>query len=123
MIRMHEAKQKNLPSVAVWGSGTPRRDFLFSRDLADACLFLAEHYDPANGPIHIGPDADLSIAEVAQAVKEIVGYEGDLLFDPSQPDGAPLKRLDASPLRALGWKPQTDFAAGLRETYAAFLAR
>ncbi len=123
MIRMHEAKQKNLPSVAVWGSGTPRRDFLFSRDLADACLFLAERYDPAHGPIHIGPDADLSIAEVAQTVKDVVGYEGQLVFDPSQPDGAPLKRLDASPLRALGWKPQTDFAAGLRETYAAFLAR
>ncbi|NLG33720.1 MAG: NAD-dependent epimerase/dehydratase family protein [Lentisphaerae bacterium] len=121
MLRMHEAQKQHLPSVTVWGTGTPRRDFLFSRDLADACLFLAERYDPARGPVHIGPDADLSIAEAAQAVKVVVGYEGKLLFDPSRPDGAPLKRLDAAPLRALGWSPKTDFATGLRETYAAFL--
>ncbi|HPC58642.1 MAG TPA: NAD-dependent epimerase/dehydratase family protein [Kiritimatiellia bacterium] len=121
LLRMHEAKKQHLPSVTVWGTGTPRRDFLFSRDLADACLFLAERYDPARGPIHIGPDADLSIAEVAQAVKAVVGYDGELLFDPSRPDGAPLKRLDASPLRALGWQPQTPFPDGLRQTYAAFL--
>jgi GDP-L-fucose synthase len=120
LVRMHEAKQRNIPAVAVWGTGRPRRDFLFSRDLADALFFLAEKYDAAKGPINVGPDADLSIAEVAQAVKQVVGYEGQLEFDVSKPDGAPLKRLDAGPLRAMGWQPKTDFAAGLRETYAAF---
>ena len=120
MVRLHEAKEKSLPTVAVWGTGKPRRDFLFSRDLADALFFLAEKYDAARGPINVGPDADLSIAEVAETAKAVVGYEGQLEFDVSKPDGAPLKRLDAAPLRALGWKPQTDFAAGLRETYEAF---
>ena len=120
MVRLHEAKEKSLPTVAVWGTGKPRRDFLFSRDLADALFFLAENYDAARGPINVGPDADLSIAEVAETAKQVVGYEGRLEFDVSKPDGAPLKRLDAAPLRALGWKPQTDFAAGLRETYEAF---
>ena len=120
LVRLHEAKEKSLPTVAVWGTGKPRRDFLFSRDLADALFFLAEKYDAARGPINVGPDADLSIAEVAETAKAVVGYEGQLEFDVSKPDGAPLKRLDAAPLRALGWKPQTDFAAGLRETYAAF---
>lgn len=121
MARMHEARRKNAPSVAVWGTGRPRRDFLFSRDLADACFFLAETEDAPAGPINVGPDADLSIAEVAETVKQVVGYEGKLEFDASKPDGAPVKRLDASPLRARGWQPKTDFAAGLRETYAAFL--
>lgn len=121
LVRLHEAKLKELPAVAVWGTGKPRRDFLFSRDLADALFFLAEQYDAARGPINVGPDADLSIAEVAATAKAVVGYEGRLEFDASKPDGAPLKRLDAAPLRALGWQPQTDFAAGLRETYAAFL--
>jgi GDP-L-fucose synthase len=120
LVRMHAAKMQNAPALSVWGTGQPRRDFLFSRDFADACFFLAEKYD-APGPINIGPDADLSIAEVAAAVKQAVGYPGALEFDASKPDGAPLKRLDASPLRAMGWRPRTDFAAGLRETYAAFL--
>ena len=120
MVRLHEAKEKSLPTVAVWGTGKPRRDFLFSRDLADALFFLAEKYDAARGPINVGPDADLSIAEVAETAKAVVGYEGRLEFDVSKPDGAPLKRLDAAPLRALGWQPQTEFAAGLRETYEAF---
>ena len=121
LVRMHEAKHTGIPEISVWGSGTPRRDFLFSRDLADACFFLAENYDAAQGPINVGPDTDLSIADVAQTVKRVVGYEGMLEFDASKPDGAPLKRLDASPLRALGWQPKTGFADGLRETYAAFL--
>ena len=121
LVRMHEAQQQNLPSISVWGTGTPRRDFLFSRDLADALFFLAERYDPAAGPGNVGPDADLSIAEVAETVRQVVGYKGRLEFDASKPDGAPLKRLDASALRALGWQPRTAFAAGLRETYAAFL--
>ena len=121
MARLHEAKQQGAAALSVWGTGKPRRDFLFSRDLADACFFLAENYDAAQGPINVGPNEDLSIAEVAETVKQVVGYEGRLEFDATKPDGAPLKRLDASPLRALGWRPHTAFADGLRETYAAFL--
>ena len=121
MVRMHEAKLKGVPAISVWGTGKPRRDFLFSRDFADACFFLAEKHDAAAGPVNVGPDADLSVAEVAETVKQVVGYAGKLEFDASKPDGAPLKRLDAAPLRAMGWRPKTDFAAGLRETYAAFL--
>lgn len=121
LLRMHEAKQKNVPALSVWGTGTPRRDFLFSRDLADAAFFLAEKYDAASGPINVGPDSDISISEVAAAVQQVVGYEGRIEFDASRPDGAPVKRLDAAPLRAMGWRPKTDFATGLRETYAAFL--
>lgn len=120
LVRLHEAKMQNAPALSVWGTGTPRRDFLFSRDLADACFFLAGREDIPT-PIHIGPDADLSIAEVAATAKQVVGYEGKLVFDASKPDGAPVKRLDAAPLRDMGWRPQTDFAAGLRETYAAYL--
>lgn len=121
LVRMHEAKQRNIPAVAVWGTGKPRRDFLYSRDLADALFFLAANYDAARGPINVGPDADLSIAEVAATVQQVVGYSGKLEFDASKPDGAPVKRLDAAPLRALGWQPKTDFAAGVRKTYAAYL--
>lgn len=121
MVRLHEAKEKNIPSVSVWGTGKPRRDFLFSRDLADALFFLAETYDAAQGPINVGPDADWSIAEVAETVKQVVGYGGRLEFDVSKPDGAPLKRLDAAPLRALGWQPNTDFSNGLRMTYSHLL--
>ena len=121
LARMHQAKLDNAPSLSVWGSGNPRRDFLFSRDLADAALFLAESYDPASGPVNVGPDSDLSIAEVAQTVRHVVGFSGRLDFDSSKPDGAPVKRLDASPLRSLGWSPRVAFPDGLRETYAAFL--
>jgi len=120
LVRLHEAKLRNAPSVSVWGTGRPRRDFLFSRDLADALLFLAETYDAAAGPINVGPNEDWSIAEVAETAKQVVGFEGRLEFDASKPDGAPLKRLDASPLRALGWSPKTGFAEGLRETYEAY---
>lgn len=123
LVRLHDAKAQNAPSLSVWGTGKPRRDFLFSRDLADALFFLGERYDAAAGPINVGPDSDISIAEVAETARQVVGYAGRLEFDASKPDGTPVKRLDASALRALGWRPGTAFAAGLRETYAAYQAR
>lgn len=118
--RAHEAKVRGEPTLTVWGTGTPRREFLFARDLADACLFVMEHYDD-EPPINLGVGTDLSIAEAARAVAEVVGYRGRIVFDASHPDGAPLKRLDSSPLHALGWRPAVDFRPALSETYHWFL--
>jgi GDP-L-fucose synthase len=117
---MHEAKTRGEPEVSVWGTGTPRREFLYAPDLADACLFVMRYYDgPA--PINLGGGETLSIAEAARAVAEVVGYRGQLRFDRSKPDGMPLKGLDAGPLRTLGWRPSTDFRTALAETYSWFL--
>ena len=118
--RAHEAKARGEPTLTVWGTGTPRREFLFSRDLADACLFVMDRYDGGT-PINLGAGVDLSIAEAARAVAEVVGYRGRLVFDGTRPDGAPLKRLDSSPLWALGWRPKYDFLPALSETYHWFL--
>jgi GDP-L-fucose synthase len=120
IARFHQAKARGEPEVTVWGTGTPRRDFIYSRDLADACLFVMQSYD-GPGPINLGGGTNLSIAEVARAVADVVGYHGRLRFDPSKPDGMPYKGLDSSQLAKLGWKPTTDFPAALTETYAWFL--
>jgi GDP-L-fucose synthase len=120
--RAHEAKIRGDAELTVWGTGTPRREFVYSRDLARACQFVAEHYD-GDAPINLGGGADLSIAEVANAVKEVVGFRGRVRFDSSKPDGAPVKALDSTPLREMGWEPATDFRAGLEETYNWFLRR
>jgi GDP-L-fucose synthase len=118
--RAYEAKRRNAADLAVWGTGSPRREFIYARDLADACLFVMRHYD-APEPINLGSGVDLSIAEVAHAVADMVGYRGRVWFDDNKPDGMPLKILDSSPLRALGWRPTTDFQAALAETYDWFL--
>jgi GDP-L-fucose synthase len=118
--KTHEAKVREEPALAVWGTGTPRREFIGSRDLADSCLFVMQHYDEAE-PINLGGGCDLSIAEAAHAVAEVVGYRGRLWFDTHRPDGVPRKGLDASKLRRLGWRPATDFRSALAETYAWFL--
>lgn len=118
--RMHEAKVAGAPRVDVWGSGTPRREFLYVDDLADACAFVLEHYDEA-APINIGTGVTTSTADLATAVRDVVGYTGEIRFDPSRPDGLPLKGLDSGPLQALGWRPSWDLAAGLDNTYAWFL--
>lgn len=117
--RFHDAKLRNLPEVAIWGSGSPRREFIFSRDLADACLFVMKHYD-GEAPINLGGGTDLSIADVARTTAEVTGYRGKLTFDTSKPDGAPLKALDSSVLLNAGWKPQGDFRSALVETYRWF---
>ncbi|HEY7326861.1 MAG TPA: GDP-L-fucose synthase [Gemmataceae bacterium] len=118
--RFHDARCRGQAEVRIWGSGRPRREFLYSLDLADACLFVMEKYD-ADEPINLGGGSDLSIAETANLVAEVVGYRGRLSFDVSQPDGMPLKGLDSRPLKKLGWAPATEFRTALAETYDWFL--
>jgi GDP-L-fucose synthase len=118
--RFHEANERGESEVRVWGSGRPRREFIYSRDLADACLFVMNEYEDTE-PINLGGGQDLSIAETAAAIAAVVGYRGRIAFDASRPDGMPLKSLDAGPLRRLGWTPPTDFHTALAETYDWFL--
>jgi GDP-L-fucose synthase len=119
MRRMYAASVRRDPTVAIWGTGKPRREFIFSRDLASACIFLMQHYNGPE-PINAGSGCELSIAEVAREIADVVGYEGALFFDTSKPDGMPLKSLDSSKLLALGWRPRGDFRSALEETFAWF---
>ncbi len=119
--RFHDAKVKSLPQVAVWGTGKPRREFLAVDDLADACVFVMKHYSAA-GFLNVGTGVDVTIAEFARTVADIVGYKGELVFDTSRPDGAPRKLLDVSKLAALGWCANTPLREGLAAAYADFLA-
>jgi len=118
--RFHEAKEAKAPSVTVWGSGTPKREFLFADDLAAACVFLMLHYDEKE-LVNIGTGEDLSIRELAETVKEVVCYEGDIVFDTSKPDGTPRKLMDVSKLHKLGWKHSVELKEGLVQAYADFL--
>ena len=119
--RMHDARVSGASSVTLWGTGTPRREFLYVDDLADACLFLMERYD---GPdiVNIGTGEDLTIRELAERVRGAVGYGGDLAWDAARPDGTPRKLLDVSFLHGLGWRHTVELDEGLRRTYAAFLS-
>jgi GDP-L-fucose synthase len=121
--KMHEAKIQNAKEVVVWGTGTPKREFLYSEDLADACVFLMEKYNASDiGEfINIGSGKEITIRELAELVAEIVGFRGQLAFDTSKPDGTPRKLLDISRLYALGWKPQTEFREGIARAYADYL--
>ncbi len=119
--RFHEAKEAGAQSVTVWGTGTPRREFLYADDLADACVHLMKTYSD-EGLVNIGVGADVSIRELAEAVAATVGYEGRLAFDPSKPDGTPRKLVDVTRLNRLGWTATTPLAEGLRLAYADFLA-
>jgi len=106
----------------VWGTGSPVREFLYVDDLADACLFLAGLEGPLPAsPINVGTGAGCSIQELAAEIASVVGFEGKVVFDSRQPDGAPRKVLDSTRIRALGWSPRTPLAEGLRKTYAWFL--
>ncbi len=120
--RFHEAKLRGDPLVSIWGSGQPRREFIYVDDLADACLFVMEHYHDA-GPLNLGGGTDLSIGALAKKIRDIVGFAGRLDFDASRPDGMPLKALDSSKLAGLGWRPTFDFDDALRRTYEAFLGQ
>ena len=119
--RFHEAKLAKAPTVTVWGSGAPRREFLFADDAADACVFVMKHYSGA-GILNIGTGEDISIGEFAALIGDVVGYNGKLQFDTSRPDGMPRKLLDVSKIRKLGWAPKTALRDGLAQAYADFLA-
>lgn len=119
--RFHEAKLSNAPSVTVWGTGTPRREFMYADDLADACIFVMKHYSGAIF-LNVGVGEDVTIAEFAGIVRDVVGYKGKIAFDTARPDGPPRKLLDVSRLKALGWSPKTDLREGLAAAYADFLA-
>ncbi len=110
-----EAKQNNKQEVTIWGSGTPMREFLFVDDLAEACLFLMENYN-GNETVNIGTGEDVSIKELAETIMKIVGFEGNLIFDASKPDGAPRKLLNVSKINTLGWKHQTNLEEGIQKT-------
>jgi GDP-L-fucose synthase len=118
--RFHEAKIAGEPTVVVWGTGTPRREFLYVDDFADACVFILKNYS-ASQFVNIGAGADLTIADLARTVAEVVGYRGELVYDRSKPDGTPRKLLDVSRLSALGWKATTSLREGLEKAYADFL--
>jgi GDP-L-fucose synthase len=132
--RFHEAKLSGAPSVAVWGTGTPKREFLYSEDMADACVYLMnlpdEQFVPLLGQdrndglaplVNIGVGHDLSIRELAETVKDVVGYQGALEFDPTKPDGTPRKLMDVGRLNAMGWKATTGMRDGLAVAYRDFL--
>ena len=114
--KIHRAKIERAPTVTLWGSGKPKREFIFADDVAAACLFLMANYnEPA--PINIGGGTAISIRELAFTIAQIIGYEGDIQFDQTSPDGMPEKMLDASPIRQLGWRPQTLLRDALQMTY------
>jgi GDP-L-fucose synthase len=119
--RFHEAKVAGAKSVIVWGTGTPRREFLYVDDMADACVHLMKTYSGA-GLINIGTGEDITIAEFARVVAETVGYSGEISFDTARPDGTPRKLLDVSRLAKLGWRATTSLEDGLRRAYAAYLS-
>jgi len=118
--RSHEAKLAGAPNMTVWGTGRPRREFLAVDDLADACVFVMKHYS-ADGFLNIGTGQDITIAEFAQLVADVVGYRGRLVFDTSRPDGVPQKLLNVSKLTQLGWRAKTPLREGIAATYADFL--
>ncbi len=119
--KFHDAKINDLPTVEVWGTGSPRREFLHADDLADACVFLMNNYD-GELFVNIGVGDDVTIRELAEMVKDVVGYEGELRWNTDKPDGTPRKLMDVSRLHAMGWKHTTDLREGLELTYQDFLA-
>lgn len=123
--RFHEAKENGLKEVTVWGTGTPRREFLYADDLAEAIVFLMENKDAKDiGEfINIGSGTDMTIAEIANLVKETVGFEGKLVYDTSKPDGTMLKLMDVSRMKALGWSAKTKLKDGLKIAYEDFKNR
>ena len=115
--KMLTAKQYNIPNVQIWGTGTPRREFLHVDDLADACVFLMKQYNEA-GLVNVGCGEDISILELAQLIAQIVGFTGEITTNPSQPDGTPRKLLDVSKLHSVGWKHSITLQKGIEQVYS-----
>ncbi|NBB23614.1 NAD-dependent epimerase/dehydratase family protein [Porphyrobacter sp. SLTP] len=120
--KAHEAKESGAADLTIWGTGTPRREFLHVDDLADACVFLMQHYSDA-APVNVGCGTDVAIGELAQLVCEVVGFKGAITRDLSKPDGTPQKLLDTGKLTRLGWRPATGLAQGIAETYDWYRAQ
>lgn len=120
--RFHEAKERGEKEVVVWGSGRPRREFLHADDLADACVFLMERYS-AEELVNVGVGRDMSIASLAELVREVVGYEGEIRFDSTKPDGTPRKLLDVGRLHSMGWRARIPLREGIEHTYRWYLER
>lgn len=118
--KAHEAKMRGDAKLTVWGSGTPRREFLYVDDMADACIFLLEN-DVPSGLFNVGYGEDIEIRGVAEMVKEVIGFNGELQFDASKPDGTPRKLMDSSKMSALGWKAKTNLRDGIKQTYNWYL--
>ena len=119
--RFHEAKVNDAPDVTIWGSGSPKREFLFADDLAEACYYLMQNYDE-EGLVNIGTGEDLSIKDLALLIKSIIGYEGEIKFDSTKPDGTPRKLMDVSKLHSKGWKHTIELEDGIKMAYQDFLA-
>jgi GDP-L-fucose synthase len=119
--RMHRAKEENAPSVEIWGTGSPRREFIYAPDLGDACVAVMEEYNDG-APINLASGTDVSILELATLIKEVIGFYGEIRCDPGKPDGMPWKILDGTKLKELNWEPRTPFRSALEQTYASFLA-
>lgn len=117
--KFHEAKIAGAKEVVIWGSGTPRREFLHADDLADACVYLMDHYNEA-GLVNIGTGIDLTITDLAMMVREVVGFTGDLVYDSSKPDGTPRKLMDVSKLTGLGWTYKVSLREGLEKVYSEY---
>lgn len=122
MCRMHEAMQRGEDKVVIWGTGQPIREFIYVDDLARACIFALMHYDD-DTPINLGSGDSLSITELAENIKEVTGFSGELIFDTTKPDGMPVKLLDTQKLKDLGWKPAWSFEEAFRRTYAWFMTQ
>ncbi|MGA3332602.1 MAG: GDP-L-fucose synthase [Terracidiphilus sp.] len=121
ILKIHAAKMANRATVELWGSGTPRREFLFSEDLADACVFVMKNYS-GEMFLNVGTGRDMTILELAESIARIIGWRGTFTFDRSKPDGMPRKVMDVSRLRALGWSARTDFETGMKEAYRWYVA-
>ena len=121
IMKIHAAKSANSPVVELWGSGTPRREFLYSEDLADACIFVIKNYS-GEMFLNVGTGEDMTILELAQSIARVVGWKGSFTLDRSKPDGTPRKVMDVSRLRALGWSAPTEFEAGMKEAYKWYVA-
>ncbi len=119
--KAHEAKLRNDPEYVVWGTGTPKREFLYVDDMADACVLLMEH-NIHDGIYNVGTGTDVTIRELAETVMDVIGFEGKIVFDSSKPDGTPRKLLDVSRMKQLGWQAKTELRDGVAKAYASYLS-